>query len=69
MKKTSINRRKFVKGVSAVGGYTIAAPYVKTAHSAGKLLLGIWSHWIPGADDMLRHILVKWERRMELKSR
>ena len=69
MKKTSINRRKFVKGVSAVGGYTIAAPYVKTAHSAGKLLLGIWSHWIPGADDMLRHILVKWERRMELKLR
>lgn len=60
MKKASINRRKFVKGVSAVGGYTIAAPYVKTAHSAGKLLLGIWSHWIPGADDMLRHILVKW---------
>jgi len=60
MKKKHINRRKFVKGLSAAGGYAIAAPYVKTSHSAGKLLLGIWSHWIPGADDNLRNILVEW---------
>ena len=60
MKKTSINRRKFVKGISAAGGYTIAAPYVKTAYSAGKLSLGIWSHWIPGADNILENILVSW---------
>ena len=60
MKKRYLNRRKFVKGLSAASGYAIAAPYVKTSHSAGKLLLGIWSHWIPGADDNLRNILVEW---------
>ena len=60
LKKRYLNRRKFVKGLSAASGYAIAAPYVKTSHSAGKLLLGIWSHWIPGADDNLRNILVAW---------
>ena len=60
LKKNNLHRRKFIKGLSAVSGYAIAAPYVKTATSAGKLSLGIWSHWIPGQDDLLENILVSW---------
>ena len=60
MKKANLQRRKFIKGLSATSGYVIASPYVKTAHSAGKLLLGIWDHWIPGANDVLESIIVAW---------
>ena len=60
MKKNNLHRRKFIKGLSATSGYAIAAPYVKTSHSAGRLLLGLWDHWIPGANDVLENILVSW---------
>jgi hypothetical protein len=60
LKKNNLHRRKFIKGLSATSGYTIAAPYVKTSHSAGRLLLGLWDHWIPGANDVLENILVSW---------
>ena len=60
MKKNNLHRRKFIKGLSATSGYVIAAPYVKTSHSAGRLLLGLWDHWIPGANDVLENIIVAW---------
>jgi len=60
LKKNYLHRRKFIKGLSATGGYAIAAPYVKTSHSAGRLLLGLWDHWIPGANDVLENIIVDW---------
>jgi hypothetical protein len=60
LKKNNLHRRKFIKGLSATGGYAIAAPYVKTSYSAGRLLLGLWDHWIPGANDVLENIIVDW---------
>ena len=60
MKNNNLHRRKFIKGLSATSGYVIAAPYVKTSHSAGRLLLGLWDHWIPGANDVLENIIVAW---------
>jgi hypothetical protein len=60
LKKNNLHRRKFIKGLSATSGYVIAAPYVKTSHSAGRLLLGLWDHWIPGANDVLENIIVAW---------
>ena len=55
-----IGRRKFIKNVGIAGVTTIAAPYIKTATSAGKLSLGIWDHWIPGANDVLENIVLSW---------
>ena len=42
------------------GASVLAAPYIKTATSAGKLSLGIWDHWIPGANDVLENIILTW---------
>jgi hypothetical protein len=25
-------------------------PYVRGAHAAGKLSVGFWDHWVPGAN-------------------
>ena len=55
-----IERRKFIKTIGIAGATTIAAPYIKTATSAGKLSLGIWDHWIPGANDVLENIILSW---------
>jgi len=54
------NRRDFIKTAGVAGAMAIATPYVKTATSAGKLSLGIWDHWIPGANDVLEEIVVSW---------
>ena len=60
MAKSVRSRRKFLKTVAAAGAVTFAAPYVKTSHSAGKLSMGVWDHWIPGTNEALQDILEKW---------
>lgn len=53
-------RRTFLKTTALATGATLAAPYVKTAHSAGKVALGLWDHWVPGANDVLQKIAQDW---------
>lgn len=54
------SRRTFIKASTATAGVALAAPYVKTAHSAGKLALGLWDHWVPGANDVLAKMCQDW---------
>jgi len=60
MKKKLYSRRKFFRKVLLAGSGAVAAPYIKTATSAGKLSLGLWDHWIPGANDVLKNIIISW---------
>ena len=50
MKKTKITRRRFVATTAAASATMIAAPFVRTANAAGKLSIGFWDHWVPGAN-------------------
>ena len=54
------SRRRFLQNAAFASVATFAAPYVKTAHSAGKLSLGIWDHWVPGVNAVLRTICEEW---------
>ena len=54
------SRRTFLKTTAATAGVALAAPYVKTAHSAGTLALGMWDHWVPGANDVLAKMCQDW---------
>ncbi len=47
-----LTRRQFVARTAAAGAALTAAPYMQTAHSAGKLAIGLWDHWVPGALDI-----------------
>jgi ABC-type glycerol-3-phosphate transport system substrate-binding protein len=38
----------------------ITAPYVRGAHAAGKLTLGCWDHWVPGANNTLTKLCNEW---------
>ena len=53
-------RRTFIQTTAIAAGATIAAPYVKSARSAGTLALGMWDHWVPGANDVLAKMCQDW---------
>jgi hypothetical protein len=60
MKNSRVTRRRFLKTTAAAATATIAAPYMRTAYSAGKLNMGFWDHWVPGANDTLSAIVTEW---------
>jgi len=49
MASSKIARRRFVAGTAAASAAFVAAPFVRGAHAAGKLTLGLWDHWVPDA--------------------
>lgn len=46
----------------AMGAAAAALPlvHVRTAHAAGKLSIGFWDHWVPGANDVMRKLVAQW---------
>ncbi len=59
-KRTQPTRRRFLKTAAAAGAVAGAAPWVRSAHSAGSLSIGLWDHWVPGANDVMRKICTEW---------
>jgi len=53
-------RREFLDAAGFAAATTLVAPYVRTAHSAGKLNLLLWDHWVPGANDVMRQLIEAW---------
>src|SRR5947207_8055861 len=60
MKKKTLSRRRFVATSAAASASMIAAPFVRTARAAGKLSIGFWDHWVPGANDTSRALVEEW---------
>jgi ABC-type glycerol-3-phosphate transport system substrate-binding protein len=67
MKKKSITRRRFVATGAAATAGVIAAPYVHTAHAAGSLTLGLWDHWVPGANKATEEIIKAWGEKEKVE--
>jgi len=40
---------------------------MRTAHAAGKLTLGLWDHWVPGANDVLRKVATEWGEKNKVE--
>jgi len=38
----------------------ITAPYVRGAYAAGKLSIGFWDHWVPGANKVSADLINQW---------
>jgi len=62
-------RRRFLATTAAASAVTLAPPYIRGAHAAGKLSIGFWDHWVPGANDTLTKICNEWaeKEKVELK--
>ncbi len=54
----SLSRRSVMAGGVAAG--LVAAPFVRGAHAAGGLTIGLWDHWVPGANDVQAAIIKEW---------
>lgn len=59
MTRNRISRREFM-ATSAAASAAIAAPHVANAQAAGKLSVGFWDHWVPGANDVTTAIAKEW---------
>jgi ABC-type glycerol-3-phosphate transport system substrate-binding protein len=55
-----MSRRQFVAATAATSAALITAPNVRGAYAAGKLTLGFWDHWVPGADQASTDLVNEW---------
>jgi len=63
MTTRKFTRRRFLKSTAAASATTLAFPYVRTSHAAGKLEVGFWDHWVPGANDVLTKLCKEWAEK------
>ncbi|WP_409997978.1 ABC transporter substrate-binding protein [Bradyrhizobium sp. SZCCHNS3002] len=61
--RPSITRRSLVVCAATTSAVAIYSPYIRTAHAAGKLSVGLWQHWIPGADNASTELVREWAER------
>lgn len=55
-----VSRRRLVAGTAAASTAFVAAPFVRGAYAAGKLSLGLWDHWVPGANKTSEALIREW---------
>ena len=53
-------RRRVMAASAAALTTMIAAPFVKTAHAAGKLSIGFWDHFVPDANKTCDALIQEW---------
>ena len=60
MPSGGVSRRSLLKSAALGSAAVITAPYVRGAYAAGKLSLGCWDHWVPGANKALTKLCNEW---------
>ena len=69
MDSSRLGRRRFLSTTAVASAVAVAAPYVRTSRAAGKLSVGFWDHWVPGANDVLTKLANDWavKEKVDLK--
>ncbi|WP_315779901.1 MULTISPECIES: ABC transporter substrate-binding protein [unclassified Bradyrhizobium] len=67
MSRRKLNRRQFVAATAATSAVMIAAPYVRGAYAAGKLSIGFWDHWVPGANQASTDLVNEWAAKEKVE--
>src|SRR5579863_234911 len=62
-----LSRRQFVAATAATSAALISAPYVRTAYAAGKLTMGFWDHWVPGANKVCSDLVNEWAAKEKVE--
>ncbi|HXW42916.1 MAG TPA: ABC transporter substrate-binding protein, partial [Xanthobacteraceae bacterium] len=58
--QSRLSRRHILKSAALGSVAAIAAPYVRSSYAAGSLSLGVWDHWVPGANNTLTKLCNEW---------
>src|SRR5438105_12447313 len=45
----------------------LAAPFVHGAYAAGKLAVGFWDHWVPGANNTCTALINEWAAKEKVE--
>ena len=45
----------------------VAMPYVRGAHTAGKLTVGLWDHWVPTANTASTELSEEWAQKEKVE--
>jgi ABC-type glycerol-3-phosphate transport system substrate-binding protein len=62
-----MTRRTAIKTAALATTALVAAPYVRGAHAAGKLSIGFWDHWVPGANDTNTALVNEWAAKEKVE--
>jgi len=60
MSRRKLTRRQFVAATALSSAAMVAAPFVRTAHAAGSLSIGLWDHWVPDANKASTALVNEW---------
>ena len=55
---TGLSRRTALKAATAAAALPLV--HIRTAAAAGSLSAGLWDHWVPGANDVMRKLVNEW---------
>ncbi|HMK81624.1 MAG TPA: extracellular solute-binding protein [Xanthobacteraceae bacterium] len=58
--RSGLTRRNALKTAALAATALIAAPHVRGAHAAGRLSVGLWDHWVPGANNTSKALVEEW---------
>ena len=57
------SRRQVIAGTTTLAAGLVAAPFVHTARAAGSLAVGLWDHWVPGANAEVEKLVKAWAEK------
>src|SRR4249920_3805921 len=67
MSRKKLSRRQFVAATALTSAALITAPYIRGAHAAGKLSIGFWDHWVPGANKASTDLVNEWAAKEKVE--
>jgi hypothetical protein len=67
MSRKKLTRRQFVAATALSSAALVTAPYVRGAYAAGKLTMGFWDHWVPGANAASTELVNEWAAKEKVE--
>src|SRR3979411_1633500 len=67
MSRRKPSRRQFVAATALTSAALLSAPYIRSAHAAGKLTMGFWDHWVPGANKASTDLVNEWAEKEKVE--
>ena len=67
MSRKKLSRRQFVAATAMSSAALITAPYIRAANAAGKLNIGFWDHWVPGANKASTELVNEWAAKEKVE--
>ena len=67
MPRSTISRRNLLRTTALAAASAVSSPYVRHSYAAGKLALGVWDHWVPGANTTLTKLCNEWGEKNKVE--